>query len=150
MNEIKRLRRKLGIAALLLACLFMTGWLRSTVSTDDLEIRTSTAQHYFTSMDGYFRWSRRPGQFPAQSPIWTSKVGGARSESQFEYLGFVWRLNWWNFDIGSGRWPDGSACEYVTLPYAAITIPLILLAGYLLLSRPRLPRQATIAGTTQK
>ena len=63
-------RRKLGVVTLVLACVFMGGWMRSQFQFDDLELPAGTAAYGFTSMGGGIDFYRFTSLH--QEPLWTT------------------------------------------------------------------------------
>ena len=99
MNYFKPLRRKLGVATLPMACVFMAGWVSSLEAP-------------------YVRKAYR--------------VGIELTGPGFKVVGELGR-----YQPGRGWQHEG--LFRIPVPYWSIVIPLTLLSGYLLLSKPRVP-----------
>jgi hypothetical protein len=137
-------RRKVGCVTLMMACVFMAGWMRSTSVVDEFSFLDRTKYDvYCDSSRGCIGWvfindKRRPSNTSLwnklRSMIWMTNpnpidvFNGA--EWQFRRAGF-----------GSGKYfydvntPfDGTV---ITVPYWSIVVPLALVSANLLLSESR-------------
>ena len=147
-------RRKIGVCTLIMACVFMGGWVRSQHFSDSLKCRIGPQHQLFIrSNNDSFALSLlkeyQPGQFTFVRIFDSSPVQVDRSDA--EYLGF----NFCGFKFGVD---DGTATSagfkisnpptsyfisnpptsyFCHAPYWSITIPLTLISCWLLLSKPR-------------
>ena len=149
MTYFQPLRRKCGVLTLFLTCVFMAGWVRSVVVSDDVIIRISTkGQETLQSEHGRLLWGSfvvyGPGREfePMQVvlPRWSSKP---LSPSDVSFFGIFESMpQGWHL-CGAGRYqtirhfPLLGQVEIVALaiPYWSIVFPLISLSAWLLLSR---------------
>jgi len=144
-------RRKVGIVTLLMALVFMAGWVRS-FSADDL---ICFKQHQFNSVCGGLVWER-----PAQQPsmqfshfVFSSRdlrnpnhiVGPFESSTPDD----KWRRQFAGFVVAEYRVAVTSANKttsieanrFYRVPYWSIVIPMTLLSTFLLLTKPRQSNQ---------
>ena len=140
-------RRKLGVATLVLACIFAAGWIRSEKKMDCGGIGIGRSLFNIGSWDGMViidLWS--PGQtlpiflfgsttcqeyamiYPPGTFVNTSiKISGMPLATESRLFGKL------TFGCRAKR----IGLFTVSLPYWSIVIPLTLLSAYLLLSKPR-------------
>lgn len=152
-------KRKLGVVTLLLACLFMTGWVRSRATYEQLT----------------FDWKRFSVRFVSTSEVVGFQTFRLMKPSTKSHLRFGQR-GYYKFDLINGRlgfphfpdvpyprhwqiqrelklgafrvvtanasWNDISLLE-AQIPYFAIVVPLTGLAAYFLISKSR-PLQSTL------
>lgn len=148
----KPLRRKLGVATLMLACVFAMGWVRSS-SIVDHWCHTDFKSYYacVDSSEGLIsvgihrhlrknKWKFLSGYFNgySQFPTWVTRVdlhfpesAGWKSKSKFDQFGLKVataenRSSWNEVDT-----------VVLRAHYSSIVIPLTFLTAYLLLSKPR-------------
>lgn len=147
-------RRKIGVVTLLLACMFLAGWLRSALAEDSLSIRLDkwTEQRFVSSAFGVcwlkvhtagFKMETLTGEkswirFKSiQSPPPKQRfrpyyVGVDYKICQvFDKSGFIFGRTFLDevfFDVEDTFW---------VFPYWSIVLPLTALSAFLLLSKPR-------------
>lgn len=136
-------RRKTGVVTLVLACVLMGGWMRSTFLTDELGIPT---------------WNHRGAALMSsgQSLLWITQDTNAATTGDYpldwmtvdssdnlmniEEIKWSWRQG--GFGVGEWSWLErGDTSQegyrvtqtYRAFPYWCITIPLTLLSAYLIL-----------------
>jgi hypothetical protein len=124
-------RRQLGLRTLVVACVFMAGWVRSLTTTDQLIGKEFFGQlHSFGSQSGAFYWIRLK---PCLPPVpATPPIPDLDRHSLARKLGFL--------DIEIRQNSGGMtmlAGNGIGVPYWIITIPLTILSAFLLLSKPR-------------
>ena len=136
-------RRKVGLLTLLAACLFSAGWVRSLSTSDAILIpRTKSGFIRLDSCFGRFSWNIvQNDKVTIPTMIWRSDViVRPDSDVVFDHSNYVYerRLHWGKIDTGRVHSPgDGRVrASYVILPYWFITIPLVLISAFLLLSKP--------------
>ena len=146
-------RRKIGVFTLLIACAFMTGWIRSSVNFDGIEIVSNKTKCMLSSIRGQIRWfyahsdqarvEKRDIRFPSFALT-------EKHNSEFELRGKHWSLVVGDFramgtSVLWGHYSDlvqtpGMPVlvdQFIAqIPYWSIVIPLALLSAYLLLSIP--------------
>jgi hypothetical protein len=112
-------QRKVGVATLMVACMLMIVWMRSYVVRFSRTVPSNdTATSYVVSSNGYFMWVHfESGPYPFQGFSQADFPDGS-------HIG------------GNGTGPI--TCRYV--PYCSIVLPMTLLSAYLLLSKPRPPK----------
>ena len=141
-SHFKPLRRKLGIAMLLLACLFVAGWMRSFWFEDAFFFPNGP---YITdsvfSSEGLIGWRRD------DESVWDMRrddrdYGFPSSQfvkpPNYLYPGvpeWRWGSQWCGFGVASGQDSSGGDARKRTIPYWSIVLPLTLLSGWLLLSK---------------
>jgi hypothetical protein len=141
---------------LLLACVFMAGWVRSLSTIDWLTVKTWNSYWRLTVEDGVVELSRYrhvsgdrmnlsfkhggPNVWASESLVkpdgqtsacgtCTASLGTA--DTNTEFCGLAYATRKW---IGPTFVVDES---FFVLTYHYVTIPLLLLSAYLLLSKPR-------------
>lgn len=138
----KPLRRKIGVFTLLIACIFMAGWVRSSFCSDVINTSVwNTIQSIRTTKAGLLWVSEEyPGTMFGFCP--QIQLGNA---STWDFQG-PWQLEWKSCGIkfGEGHFENIQAgitfnvrAKYWIIPFWLIVIPLTLLSVWLLLSRPR-------------
>ncbi len=149
-------RRKFGLVTLVMALVFMGGWIRSRVVGEELTVRTVKRAHFLASYDGWLRWecyTLVPGiessDFAAIARCRTQWL--VDDPKTYQYGG-LWRdrMDWWidrygfqlgntNIDtvISANNQPILIPVFALIIPYVYVTILLTLLSVYLLLTKPR-------------
>ena len=139
MSYFKPWRRRLGFVTLLLACVFMAGWLRTFRINDQIILSREDQSNVLTSKDGCLRCTRYFGLIlPAYSRE-ASVVGAKFGVSEpIDVAETTWESQWrWcGFDFRTGRLYS-CRVEVSTIPYWSVVFPLTLLSACLLLSMPR-------------
>ena len=141
-------KRKVGMLTLLLACVFMAGWLRSPIVSDVLNI--PTGKHSFiglASSGGSLGWARCHFRNPAKSnmsahPFWEKDkyTHSLINLTLFDIDGLKWRWRCFGFGFYEGSIDDGDNGYWMNclqIPYWSIVVSLTLLSSHLLLSKPR-------------
>lgn len=145
-NYFKPLRRKLGVATLVLACVFTAGWVRSLLVVDVIGVAGkyfpgTKSYHEIACFDGVLEWrqvwSRRNGDYSRADGTWrTTSVEGERKSRLFEYE-VEQQHEFCVFRVEGGSWgkPDlrPAAMGIIVVPYWSIVIPLTVLSAWLLL-----------------
>lgn len=146
-SYFKSLRRKIGVVTLVLACVFMAGWLQSFRVDYLVEYR----QHMLISIDGGLVWERPVRQPSVQSHDFHFL---SRDLKKFPFLAAPftaptpddkWRWSCAGFVIAEYEVAVTTAAGTVSLetnrfyrvPYWSITVSLTLISALLLLSKPR-------------
>lgn len=138
----KPLRRKIGVIALVMACVFAGGWVRSLKTRDNLVFPRPKIQHAMASAAGVLRWTKYVN---VGKPIFganSEPVGDREDHDSFWKNRTVhWRWGALGFDFGSATDADGNLAkqhEMVrwAIPYWSIVIPLTAISIWLLLSKP--------------
>ena len=118
-------RRKVGCVTLLMACVFMSAWVRSMMIGDFLH-RTGTGNGFIEaeSSNGFLIWwsSSKP-LFTKQPPPLCWVTGNLSNSLKIQE-----------------QWPlirQFGNRSFVAVPYWSVVIPLTLLSAYLLFSKPR-------------
>ena len=121
-------KRKTGVATLEIACVFVARWIRSGIYSDGTHFSV-----WFTTriVIGSAEQSIALGTMPADD--WGIPEFFSNIDEPFHQI-VDWDWQWCGF--GSGHVPSGAYLW--VLPYWSIVVPLTLLSGYLLLSRPSL------------
>ncbi len=146
-------RRKVGCVTLLMACLFMTGWVRGLFFVDFLwfpgEKGAYLHQVMFTrnmaifqksvslSSDFLLPWDEET--FYVNSyPRWQWRPSDDMGFLLANYPKVTWRCRVSGFDIVEASADDDIyRGTFVAIPYFSIITPLTLLSAWLLLSKPR-------------
>jgi hypothetical protein len=146
-------KRKLGVVALGLACVFAAVWVRARTARDWISVPMDTAGYFFQidnrgislsknkNLVHLWYFSERHIDWRISEPIRPSNSDSLTAENdQTETLRHWWGLKeirlrymtngyqekvlWWR----SAKW---------TIPHWLIVLPLLLLSAYLLLSKPK-------------
>jgi len=147
-------KRKLGVVTLLIACVFAGGWARSfdrreTIAFrfgEDNRIEFGSNQSQFTlalnlCADGKHygdKFYSSSASRKVDAEIDARHIKWQRSFGEFMFR----RLTYLEADP-SLRWYPSGGSDIIswTFPYWSIVIPLTLLSAWLLLSKPRQPKQ---------
>jgi len=144
-------RRKIGVVTLMMACIFMGGWCRSTMFHDICCVRANrtsfvelhSLRHSFVCQLNY---DSSDGPDLAEVRSFTM----AESDfDPFQYYGeFFSDHCWQQHGFGICRLPLGiipkGSFDAISIPYWSITIPMTLISFSLLLSKPRKSTQKKI------
>ena len=132
-------RRRFGYVTLVMACLFIAGWVRSQRYQDSVHLPTSHVSRGFVSHNGrlmmFSSWFADGRPLFLRSFAWRTKqppdeIG--EPESIWEQLGFA---------HSRGNAYFGEEIEDWTIPYWLIVFPLTLLSTYLMLGKPPKPTE---------
>jgi hypothetical protein len=145
-------RRKIGVVTLVMACLFVAGWVRNYFIRDSVNIPTGNSSS-IEFISGYqclnlvVMWSTIPDHEMASFRIYHQKeeeeIGFPAGKFLFGgFAGdhFPFRPSWFRFSNEVRT----TSLMIFSLPYWSITIPLTLLSGWLLLSKPRQIKSKTL------
>jgi len=130
-------RRKTGLFTLVMACVFMTGWVRSFTTLDQLNVDTAWNET-FQSAYGSIRWSKNKFR---ENVRWDIKFGETSwSSGPAEIL--ERNPHEWQIRLVSLGVFESSELNIAVLviPYWSIVSMLMLLSTYLLLVKPRLAK----------
>ena len=136
------LRRKVGVLTLVMACVFLIGWIRSRGAKDLIIARSAhSIPYYIASNLSEISISRNAflSAEPTSGIVWhTQAIRRSIKTDEFEGLrgGVDWQLCGFRLIL------HPVAFAYV-LPYWSIVTPLTLLSAWLLLSKPRSKPAAT-------
>ena len=131
MGEFFKLwRRKIGLATLLMSCVFMGVGIRSIVVEDSIRANDFFGRsHLFHSRDGAFIWHRWRERADYPPPfVWNSSPIKGRLRSKMWFS--------WATTVN----PHGKTGEIVNVPftpYWILAAPFTLLSAWLLLSKLR-------------
>ena len=142
-------RRKIGLLTLLMACVFMAGWVRSEMKSDSLGDRSFYGREYHVdSAAGRMEFYRvTPFQIEG-SFYWKSKnvtEGMSNEGDLWSGLDVKWRWDFAGCHFGAFVW-DRFHFERFIVPYWSIVIPLTLLSAFLFLSTPPKSNQTKNTG----
>lgn len=136
-------RRKVGVVALVMACVFAAGWVRSFSVQDYFTFASKTrSAETILSNCGVIGWVHHPHNI-----LQRSRSFGSQAAYDLDKTIRVDLLTWdcrnlprWRF-IGFGGWErpfsPSTRMTLTIVPYWSIVLPLTLLSAYLLLSKPR-------------
>jgi len=145
-------RRKIGVQTLVLACVFMAGWVRSLSKVDSISVPCGDALYGVQSIDGRIDFSRTtnteyPPKFDwfsvelsSMRKFWVDANGNPREIDPWPRHEMEWRWDWAGFHFGAGTASSFVAGiakkrrdEDYMLPFWSIVIPPTLLSAFLLL-----------------
>ena len=138
--------RKLGIGMLVMACIFMAGWVRSLVAIDILSTEGRESEAFVSSPHVIAWWSSRYGDGVRVVGGWESHPSTTWAEGKHPHDKDNIRWHWRRFGFGNGEMvlPD-FRMTYRYIPYWSIVIPLTGLSALLLFSKPCPSNQKTIS-----
>ena len=162
-------RRKFGVATLVMALVFMGGWVRSPFLTDSFSVNSfwpgSGVRQGMFSSNGVLLWIKVKdgsdcdfGLVPDFPAFQLPGFGSSRSNSNNALLmifdrNFKWSFDSLGFGIGSNvvaanKTPGAPsiAVRLLKVPYWSIVIPLTLISAWLL---PPTTRKSTLKEITQ-
>ena len=154
-------RRKVGVVTLVMACVFMGGWIRSSAMFDGIESVSLKSRYCIYSIKGRIRWSlthsdqarveKQETRFPS---FQLKEKDTGEFKAPEKYSGFVmgdfflmsWSNLWGHYsDLVQSPGPPASVSQTVAqVPYWSVVIPLTLLSAYLLLTKPKTLTQKKI------
>ena len=165
MSYFKPLRRKIGVMTLIMAGVFMAGWARSLLLSDNVRIQFGFfSDDEFNSSRGQLSWTLgRPSLRQMASLVSWPRVKWVCFPFDTKHrltnetdegviccvpaLGFA--IICQSATISSHGIPVTVVSSLVIIhPYWAIVVPLTLLSAYLLLSKPRLAKRVEPPITT--
>ena len=146
-------RRRIGLLTLVMACVFMAGWVRSSLSRDWIRFHSgkhwvefgSDSQRLYCMVDYSKDYVNKDGatwKFPSfgtavisqLDPLAPATLDDSHRSWSRHWLGFyVWQKTYWDFYQST----------LTVIPYWSVVIPLTLASAFLLLSTQRRasPRQ---------
>ena len=139
-------RRKIGVLTLVMACVFLGGWVRSQGHNDEVNFWTGPHEtHSLNSSPTGICWMKRSNLHP-NVPMTTGKFGWVAFQSwprdvcdPFRWSTPQWQFAFMGFHFAKATIdpPDRGNLEIWIIPYWSIVIPLTLLSACVLLSMPR-------------
>jgi len=148
-------RRKIGCVTLMMALVFMGGWLRSLTGIDSVTFYSQNPTIVsVSSVQGRFEFEMMQDTEPHGTmmfPVWWT------TEEDVGHLPFLVALNdgdpdinweWQRYGFGGGSIaapPGETPLAFLVVPYWSITIPLTALSAFLLISKPKTSNQKKTA-----
>jgi hypothetical protein len=132
---IRGWRRKTGIVTLLLACVLGAAWIRSYDVFDFFEIGIENRPQCLGSFNGNLNW-RSWNTTWGSSQLWQAIPADRTFSKELLNLKTDHAL--------------ASEARQWAAPHHWIVIPLTLLSAFLLVSKPRPPKQATVQGSLKR
>lgn len=135
MNDFKPWRKKVGVATLMLGCVFVAGWVRSEIVRDLVIVQFSNSNpYYFASNRSQLScdWQIFSSIEPTGRILWRTQtvqpsiqMDGFQKYAgiNFRFCGLLLLRNKWGL-----HW---------VIPYWAIVMPLTVISAWLLLSKVR-------------
>ena len=147
-------RRKVGVVTLLMACVFMSGWVRSRAISDNLRFIYANSRIKIWSSSGYLESTHR-SQPEALFSSWSHRLEFRRNyfPEIHRPLGIISANDRWEccgFFAGATQiyfldpMIPALLLNGVAMRYWSIVIPLTLISPWLLLRKPRKSIQKTI------
>jgi hypothetical protein len=142
-------RRRVGVVTLLMACVFLAGWVRSGMMNDFLATDRSNATYRLGSYGGILNFIREksPATFGRFLELSSFEAKGDKHELWAKWISWDghevhWQWDCGQFHIGAGTiigtgTMKTTRVESRILPYWSIVVPLTLISLWLLLSRSR-------------
>ena len=121
-DYFKGWRRKVGLLTLLLACVFMGGWVRAETVSDVVRFDFGRRQHRAFTIRNRIHWA----SYESQCKYWDCPIAWATTDP-------------FDFSIFFTLSEITPVKEYRAweLPYLTAILPLTLLSFFLLLTKPR-------------
>lgn len=150
----KPLSRRVGVVALMIACLLMMGWLRSYRQFDDIEVGFGITSYGASSMGGGIDFYRFTFGDVADTFEWPSLdiASNALSVNRNDTVDpwgshqIEWRWDWMGFHIGEanvvGSGQRARHDQDCMVPYWAMVLPMTVLSALLLLRKRTLSNGA--------
>ena len=151
-------RRKFGVVTLLLACVFMGGWVRSGWIADGFWYPTENFGYSVDSLHGVIRLYKGTPVARGLGCSWNSENAWSASFIKSSENGHPLPFNpWEKLDVRRrSDWPGLSFCtanikntntqiEMYVIYYWFVVVPLTLLSVYLLLAKPRTHTKLSIS-----
>jgi hypothetical protein len=145
-------RRKAGCLSLVIALLSTVGWGRSFLVEDEIIWRSQTVAYFLGSRSGFAdfetntypetvknSWEVFPTGWRTQRGDWIEPPDTSIEPfDKFESDDVQWRFRWGGFDFGSEKGDTRPfTISHCQIPYWSIVLPVTLLSGWLLLSKPQ-------------
>lgn len=144
-------RRKLGLAALGLACVLLIGWVRSIRTKDVFQLRVAKTRVWFlTSNKSWIYWQFVRESFPSQLTLQqTTIVGFAPPSISLSSLHFVGSADDANHFVvlateqlsilvnAQRSYYPGLKMDVLGAPYWSLVLPFTAISAWLLLSKRR-------------
>ena len=142
-------RRKTGLATLAMACVFAIGWVRSEFKFDNISMIRDGKIESFFSLTQHLGWTSESTNSVNTGMRWNSEdliigEGGLpqwnadRSDLIVEGLGLAQGDGWAAYRYRYRERFDGKRSDsQILIHYWAVTIPLTILSGSLILWKPR-------------
>ncbi len=149
-NYFKAWRRKIGVATLVLACVFAVGWTRSLTERDVLIRLNEHNTHLVISAEGTLSWERMWPIVKPRPSRWMYRHQSSNPNEGDDVplgslgLGFDFR-DQSKIETTVGTTPYIAESETWQIPYWSIVIPLTLISSWLLLSKPRAKSERSTA-----
>ena len=144
-DYFKPWRRKFGFLTLMLASVFMAGWVRSLIIGDCFLFKSGQSRTmWFFSSRGSLFWASHEGFiFEGGTGEKMLMFGTSDLHHSFFDESYVhWHSHWCGFGFGDSR--GGLKHTLWVIPYWSLGLPLTALAAYLLISKPRQLNQKQI------
>ena len=139
-------RRKTGLVTLVMACVFMGGWMRSGSVSEFFIVKFVPDYAYvFGSHHGVLTWAGRGSD--GTEKFYSILPSSIQLMSGLRFLR-CWRF----FGIESAEAiveQNGITIAYWNIPYWSVVIPLTAISGFLLLSKPRKSTQTKLTEPIQ-
>jgi hypothetical protein len=135
-----------------MALALMAGWMRSLL-VEDLLLEGGQAMTYHTSHNGLLQWdqitltSGQPVSWGGETRRWEIRRLPHHDPvtSPIRESVLVWRRQGLGFCAAVAEYPDsaGIPCrrEQIVIPYWSLVVPLTLLSAFLILWKPRKPKE---------
>jgi len=151
-------RRKMGVMTLVMALVFMAGWVRSLTCYDAVGYRWSNVEQvdFISFQSVLYLWNQYPSATSTTLRIasnrtypihWYSyrlpKDGLVLSSANLQ-----WNWRYFGFGICENQTTEDQM-QSLAIPYWSIVLPLTLLSAYLLLGKPRVAKPKIESGSAR-
>lgn len=145
-------RRKTGVLTLVMALVFVGGWMRSLFIYDNVRFSSSNSTLITVSFrEGTIVWTvgtYHAGNFQSgwRLPDWESCPLSGSEPLDVTYRQVEWQWQWCGCCHGAYFWGEGFKNEVWIIPYGFAIFPLTMISAFLLLSKGRKTKQEKILG----
>ena len=148
----KPFRRGVGVVTLVMACVFMAGWVKSVVAIDIVVIplggKSAVTVFSEDQLFGVQYHFERLGLHSTTRLGWISDLNAHHiSTNLYTDVRLTWHYRIWGFSCAEYLKNRANGCQLIfwLIPYWSFTIPLTLISLWLLLTKPRKSNQLKIA-----
>ena len=150
-DYFKPWRRKIGIVTLVMALVFMAGWVRSLTICDLFSCPLGKfIQVYLASENQTLLWSYQKCIVPPFPTYGAHPLQTVKTDKYYVLYAVNWKWRWFRFGFGERICNEASLVipphshPVVAVPYFSIVLLLTLLSAFLILWKPRKMIQETI------
>lgn len=154
-DELKTMRRRIGVAFLVLACVSLSAWARSRTYSDGIEIHGGPQTRIYVESENGFLLLTRIRELASHErffPRWTTMLSTDLGVAEHQYHSdcVTWRFG--IFALGSHEFPkSGKYADEIKLwlvSYMCVVVPSMILSAWLLIGGQRTGKLAGAVNPT--